>query len=104
MSKSSGEPYEDTGPTVQHLWNMNVTPWVTGSSAEHVKLFFSALEIGNLFGSLCPMSYRDLVYEKDENMLLQMLPEDPAHVTCCQQADYALYISCLGCFAFAAIP
>jgi len=43
--------------------NMNVTPRVTGSSAEHVKMFFSATKLGNfgLFVSLCSMAMQFLL-------------------------------------------
>jgi len=61
MNKSLGESYEGTAAIVATTRrNMNVTPWVTGSSAEHVKKKFSASKLGNfgLFGSLCSMSLR----------------------------------------------
>jgi len=42
MNKSLGESYEGTAAIVATTRrNMNVTPWVTGSSAEHVNFFFS---------------------------------------------------------------
>jgi len=43
MNKSLGESYEGTAAIVATTRrNMNVTPWVTGSSAEHVNFYFSA--------------------------------------------------------------
>jgi len=50
MNKSLGESYEGTAAIVAtSRQNMNVTPWVTGSSAEHVNFFFQCMKAWKLW-------------------------------------------------------